>query len=113
MLYLTDPRLTYGAPSGVFEHLSCFLPDLFALAAHLLPLDDLPSCGIDHLGLAADLSPVDREGYVLLSKCNLQKFHMWAAKGLTEVCYLAHAGQHWGHCPGEILLVLDVRTGWK
>ena len=119
MLYVTDLRLTHGAPSGVFEHLSCFLPGLFALGAHLLPLDDLPSLGIDYLGLAADLSPVDREGYELLSKYNLKKLHMWAAKGLTETCYLTYADQPWGLCPDEILLVpggtpwMEVMEKWR
>lgn len=105
MLYVTNLHLTRGSPTGVFEHLSCFLPGLLALGAHLLPLDDLPSLGIDYLGLAADLSPVDREGYTILSKYNLRKLHMWAAKGLTEACYLIYADQPSGLCPDEVLLV--------
>ena len=88
MLYVTNLHLAHGSPTGVFEHLSCFLPGLLALGAHLLPLDDLPSLGIDCLGLATDLSPEDRAGYTILSKYDLKKLHMWAAKGLAEACYL-------------------------
>ena len=119
MLYVTDLRLTRGSPSGVFEHLSCFLPGLFALGAHLLPLDDLSSLGINYLGLAADLAPEDREGYVTLSRYNLRDLHMWAAKGLTETCYLTYADQPSGLCPDEILLVpggipwMEVMEKWR
>jgi hypothetical protein len=105
MLYVTDLHVTHGSPTGVLEHLSCFFPGLLALGAHLLPLDDLPSLGIDFLGLAADLSPRDREGYTKLSKYNLRKLHMWAAKGLTETCYLTYADQPSGLGPEEILFV--------
>ena len=105
MLYVTDLHRTRGSPSGVLEHLSCFFPGLLALGAHLLPLDDLPSLGIDYLGLAADLSPKDREGYTTLSKYNLTELHMWAAKGLTETCYLTYADQPSGLGPEQILFV--------
>jgi hypothetical protein len=105
ILYVTDLRLTRGAPSSVLEHLSCFLPGLLALGAHLLPLDDLPSLGVNYLGLASDLSPIDHEGYRMLSKYNLKKLHMWAAKGLTETCYLTYADQPSGLCPDEVLFV--------
>ena len=105
MLYVTDLRLTRGAPSGVLEHLSCFLPGLFALGAHLIPLDDLQSLGIDYLDLAADLSSIDHDGYTILSRYNLKKLHMWAAKGLAETCYLTYADQPSGLCPDEILFV--------
>jgi len=105
MLYVTDIHVARGSPSGVFEHLSCFFPGLLALGAHLLPLDDLPSLGIDYVGLAADLSHRDREGYTILSKYNLRELHMWAAKGLTETCYLTYADQPSGLGPEEVLLV--------
>ncbi|KAF9786343.1 hypothetical protein BJ322DRAFT_782375 [Thelephora terrestris] len=36
---------------------------------------------------------------------------MWAAKGLTETCYLAHAVQPWELCPDDVLLVPG-RTPW-
>ncbi|KAF9645503.1 glycoside hydrolase family 47 protein [Thelephora ganbajun] len=105
MLYVTSLHVTHGSPSGVLEHLSCFFPGLLALGAHLLPLDDLSSLGIDYLGLAANLSSRDREGYTILSKYNLRKLHMWAAKGLTETCYLTYADQPSGLGPEEILFV--------
>jgi len=105
MLYVTNVYANQGSPSGVLEHLSCFLPGLFALGAHLLPLDNLPSLGVDYLGLAADLSPRDREGYTTLSKYNLKKLHMWAAKGLTETCYLTYADQPSGLGPDEVIFV--------
>ena len=105
MLYVTGLYQTRGPPSSILEHLSCFFPGLLALGAHLLPLDDLPSLGIDYLGLAADLSPRDREGYVTLSKYDLKKLHMWAAKGLAETCYLTYADQPSGLGPEELSFV--------
>lgn len=119
MLYVTNLHITHGSPSGVFEHLSCFLPGLLAQGAHLLPLDDLPSLGIDYLGLAADLPSADREGYTILSKYNLRKLHMWAAKGLAESCYLIYADQPSGLCPDEVLVVsggipwMEVMENWR
>lgn len=119
MLYVTDLHLTHGSPSGVFEHLSCFLPGLLSLGAHLLPLDDLPSLGVDYLGLAADLPSIDRESYTILSKYNLKKLHMWAAKGLAEACYLTYADQPSGLCPDEVLMVsggvpwMEVMENWR
>ena len=119
MLYVTDIHMSHGSPSGVLEHLSCFLPGLLALGAHLLPLDDLPSLGIDYLGLAANLSPQDREGYVRLSKYDLRKLHMWAAKGLAETCYLTYADQPSGLGPEEVLFVgggipwMKAMEGWR
>jgi len=60
MLVVTD--LTNGYASGKFEHLSCFLPGLFALGAELL---------------------TEAEGMTPKMK---QK-HMWAAEGLGKSCY--------------------------
>ena len=51
-----QPPSTPCSPTGVLEHLSCLLPGLLALGAHLLSLDDLRSVDIDYLGLAAGLS---------------------------------------------------------
>jgi len=119
MLYVTDLHVTYGSPTGVLEHLSCFLPGLFALGAHLLPLDNLHSLGINYLGLAAKFSPRDREGYKKLSKFNLRELHMWAAKGLTETCYLTYADQPSGLGPEEVLFVdggvrwVDMVEKWR
>jgi len=111
MLYVTDLHLTHGSPTGVLEHLSCFFPGLLALGAHLLPLDNLHSLGIDYLGLAADLSPRDRKGYARLASFNLRELHMWAAKGLTETCYLTYADQPSGLGPEEVLFVSG-GEGW-
>ena len=119
MLYVTDLHTTYGSPTGILEHLSCFLPGLLALGAHLLPLDNLHSLGIDYLDLAADYSPRDREGYTKLSKFNLRELHMWAAKGLTETCYLTYADQPSGLGPEEVLFVsgsvpwMDEMENWR
>jgi len=105
MLYVTNLYTAHSSPTGVLEHLSCFFPGLLTLGAHLLPLDDLPSLGIDYLGLAAGLSPKHREGYVTLSRYNLKQLHMWAAKALTETCYLTYADQPSGLGPEEVLFV--------
>lgn len=119
MLYVTNLQVSHGSPTGILEHLSCFLPGLLALGAHLLPLDDLQSLDIDYLGLAADLSPRDRAGYTKLSKYDLRKLHMWAAKGLTETCYLTYADQPSGLGPEEILFVgsgvswMDAMEKWR
>ena len=40
MLYVTNLQVRHGSPTGVLEHLSCFLPGLLTLGAHL-PVDDL------------------------------------------------------------------------
>jgi hypothetical protein len=63
-----------------------------------------PSVSIT-LASLQDLSPRDREGYTTLSKYNLRKLHMWAAKGLAETCYLTYADQPSGLGPEEVLFV--------
>jgi len=119
MLYVTDLHLTYGSPTGVLEHLSCFLPGLLALGAHLLPLDNLHSVGVDYLGLAAGFAPRDRRGYARLASFNLRELHMWAAKGLAETCYLTYADQPSGLGPEEVLFVgggvgwMDTMEKWR
>ncbi|KAF9786315.1 hypothetical protein BJ322DRAFT_1020378 [Thelephora terrestris] len=100
-----DLRLTHSAPSGRFEHLPCFPSGLLAFGARLIPNDGLPFFGVDYLGLAADLSPADRDECALLSKYDLKMLHMWAAKGLTETCYVTYAAQPSGLCPDEVFLV--------
>ncbi|KAF5355334.1 hypothetical protein D9758_006055 [Tetrapyrgos nigripes] len=60
-------------PSHTFEHLSCFLPGLFALGAHTL-----------------DLSSADKE------------LHEWAAAGLGYTCWLTYADQATGLGPDEM-----------
>ncbi|KIO32175.1 glycoside hydrolase family 47 protein, partial [Tulasnella calospora MUT 4182] len=65
-----------GQPSYVYEHLSCFLPGLFALGAHSL-----------------DLSPEERQ------------LHLWIADGLTQTCYISYADQTSGLGPEEMQFV--------
>lgn len=62
-----------GQPSYVYEHLSCFLPGLFALGAHSL-----------------DLQPEERQ------------LHLWIADGLTQTCYISYADQTSGLGPEEM-----------
>ena len=88
--------------TGVVEHLSCFLPGLLALDAHLLPLDNLHSVGINYVGLAVGISPREREGQIKLSRYDLRKLHIWAAKGLTETWYLTYTDQPSGQLQGSV-----------
>jgi mannosyl-oligosaccharide alpha-1,2-mannosidase len=64
-----------GKPSHVFEHLSCFLPGLFALAAHTLSLP------------ARDL-----------------ELHQWAAKGLANTCWTTYIDHPTGLGPDEMIM---------
>lgn len=73
LLYVTD--LSFGNPTHVFEHLSCFLPGLLALGAHTL-----------------QLSPKDKE------------LHQWAAEGLAYTCYMTYADQATGLGPDEMII---------
>src|SRR5882672_3113945 len=93
LVYVTDTDVRSEIPTHKFEHLSCFLPGLLALGAHLLPLDDLTSLGIDYLRLSDNLDYETRQDYLRLSKYNLRDLHMWAAKGIAETCYLTYADQ--------------------
>ncbi|KAG8956302.1 hypothetical protein FRC04_004382 [Tulasnella sp. 424] len=65
-----------GSPSYIYEHLSCFLPGLFALGAHSL-----------------DLSPEEKQ------------LHLWIADGLTQTCYISYADQTSGLGPEEMQFV--------
>jgi mannosyl-oligosaccharide alpha-1,2-mannosidase len=103
LIYVTDTDLKRGYPTRRLEHLSCFLPGLLALGAHTLPLDDLPSLGIDYLQLAEGLDYQTRQDYLRFAKYNLTELHMWAAKGLTETCYMTYIDQPSGLGPDEIL----------
>lgn len=93
-----------GRPSHVFEHLSCFLPGLFALGAHTLPLDNLASMGInlDDLGGNKKFGDASK-GYEKLKNYNLRDLHMWAAEGLAETCYMTYADMPSGLGPDEVL----------
>jgi mannosyl-oligosaccharide alpha-1,2-mannosidase len=85
LLYVTDLR--GGIPSNNFEHLSCFLPGVFALGAQLLsssPLD--PNASDSQLGFS------ERE----------KQLHEWAARGLAYTCWLMYADQATGLGPDVV-----------
>ena len=71
LLYVTD--IDNGHPSHTFEHLSCFLPGLFALGAISLPL-----------------SPAEKQ------------LHIWVASGLAQTCWLTYMDQATGLGPDEM-----------
>ncbi|KAG8897773.1 hypothetical protein FRB99_007932 [Tulasnella sp. 403] len=72
LLFATD--IERGVPSYIYEHLSCFLPGLFALGAHTL-----------------DLPPAEKQT------------HLWIAEGLATTCWLSYADQTTGLGPEEML----------
>lgn len=76
LLYVTDSHS--GVPTGVFEHLSCFLSGLFALGVHDL--------GESHL------TPRERD------------IHLWAAKGLAQTCVTMYRDQETGVGPDEVYM---------
>jgi mannosyl-oligosaccharide alpha-1,2-mannosidase len=111
LLYATT---TYGIPpkpTYLFEHLSCFLPGLLALGAHTLPLDNLPSLGIDLIKLSEGVNEDSAKGYKILAQYDLRQLHMWAAEGLTETCYLTYADQVSGMGPDELWMAADAEGG--
>lgn len=117
LLYVTDTRFStyddYGAPSHVFEHLSCFLPGLLALGAHTLPLDNLESVGIDfHSLVGGDQYGFASRNHERLSKWNLKQLHMWAAEGLAQTCWLTYADQPTGLGPDEMLMHRQSKPVW-
>ncbi|KAF7420774.1 hypothetical protein PC9H_011292 [Pleurotus ostreatus] len=71
LLYVTD--VASGRPIYDLQHLSCFLPGLFALGVHAL-----------------DLSPRDKE------------LHTWVAQGLAYTCWLTYADQATGLGPDGV-----------
>lgn len=100
-LYATD--IVDGNPSHRFEHLSCFLGGLFALASETIPLDNLPV----HLSLeslSSDLPHGLRRDYDSVKHYGLQNLHVWAAEGLTETCAMLYSDQESGLAPNEILV---------
>lgn len=113
LLYVTDTDNTIfdsaAQPSHVFEHLSCFLPGLFALGAHTLPLDKLDDLGIelDKLGNEKMFGYAGK-GYKTLKGYNLKELHMWAAEGLAHTCWVTYADQPTGLGPDEISIL-----AWK
>lgn len=109
LLYVTDTTSsTYerrGAPTHVFEHLSCFLPGLLALGAHTLPLDNLQSLGIDFTKLGSEETFGHAgKAYKLLRSYNLKDLHLWAAEGLAQTCWLTYADQPTGLGPDEVVM---------
>lgn len=77
LLYVTDARGRDQLPSHTMEHLSCFLPGLFALGVHTL---------------GDSLTPAEKE------------LHLWAARGLGQTCYIMYADQPSGLAPEEITM---------
>ncbi|KAJ3817155.1 glycoside hydrolase [Lentinula raphanica] len=71
-------------PSGTFEHLSCFLPGLFALAASTLSPLDLPR--------------PERE------------LHEWAAEGLAYTCWLTYADTKTGLGPDVLSMKMFAKA---
>ncbi|KAF7348598.1 alpha-1,2-Mannosidase [Mycena venus] len=75
LLYSTD--LIDGAPTHRFQHLTCFLPALFALGIHTPALE---------------LSEVER------------KRHAWAAEGLANMCWVMYADTTSGLSPDKFVV---------
>ncbi|KAF8551349.1 glycoside hydrolase family 47 protein [Imleria badia] len=109
LLYVTDATINGNrtATSHTFEHLSCFFPGLLALGAHLLPLNNLETIGINITQLGDDLPPKYRHGYEALAGFDLADLHIWAAEGIAQMCYLSYADQPSGLGPD----VLTMRIG--
>lgn len=109
LLYVTDiwGSTFHGrAETGhTAEHLSCFLPGLLALGAHLLPLDNLTTLKIDlkELGGQENVYGEAARGFHRVANWDLKKLHMWAAEGLAEGCYMTYADQPSGLGPDEIV----------
>lgn len=124
LLYVTDSTTNGNrtAISHSFEHLSCFFPGLLALGAHLLPLNNLETIGINITQLGDDLPPKQRQGYEALAEFDLADLHLWAAEGIAQMCYLSYADQPSGLGPdivamrigkyGEIRWI-DAMQKWK
>lgn len=106
LLYVTDSTINGNrtATSHSFEHLSCFFPGLLALGAHLLPLNNLETIGINITQLGDDLPSKYRQGYEALAEFNLADLHIWAAEGIAQMCYLSYADQPSGLGPDVLLM---------
>ncbi|EPQ56632.1 glycoside hydrolase family 47 protein [Gloeophyllum trabeum ATCC 11539] len=112
LLYVTDLQGNNQNPSRVFEHLSCFLPGLFALGAYSLPLDRLSDLGISTSSIIAGLPSELRQKYfTLLTKYNLRDLHFWVAEGLAQTCWLTYADQKSGLGPDEVVMDAVPRKG--
>ena len=90
LLYVTDLYSGVDSlPTHRYEHLTCFLPGLFALGARTL-----------------DLNEKDKER------------HMWAAKGLAYTCYISYADQASGLGPDVLQMAggakwVDALDEWE
>ncbi|EIW79097.1 glycoside hydrolase family 47 protein [Coniophora puteana RWD-64-598 SS2] len=107
LLYATDVYQYENEArySHTFEHLSCFLPGLFALGVHTLPLDDLASLGVDIHELAKDLLPRHQKMYDYITKhYTLGELHLWAAQGMAQTCWLTYADQPTGLGPDSVTM---------
>jgi hypothetical protein len=124
LLYVTDSTISGNrtATSHSFEHLSCFFPGLLALGAHLLPLNNLETTGINITQLGDDLPPKYRQGYEALAGFDLADLHLWAAEGIAQTCYLSYADQPSGLGPDVVAMRLgksgnirwiDAMQRWK
>ncbi|KAF8449223.1 glycoside hydrolase family 47 protein [Boletus edulis BED1] len=109
LLYVTDStiHMNQTATSHSFEHLSCFFPGLLALGAHLLPLNNLETIGINITQLGDDLPPKYRQGYEALADFDLADLHIWAAEGIAQMCYLSYADQPSGLGPDAVSMRID------
>ncbi|KAG6374849.1 glycoside hydrolase family 47 protein [Boletus reticuloceps] len=109
LLYVTDStiHMNQTATSHSFEHLSCFFPGLLALGAHLLPLNNLETIGINITQLGDDLPPKYRQGYEALADFDLADLHIWAAEGIAQMCYLSYADQPSGLGPDTVSMRID------
>ncbi|KAK2463622.1 hypothetical protein APHAL10511_004373 [Amanita phalloides] len=118
LLYVTDAQYPLGQESGqashIFEHLSCYFPGLLALGAHMLPLDDLHSFGIDFQSLTGgDQCGTAGPKHERVSRWNLKQLHMWAAEGLAQTCWLTYADQPTGLGPDEIVIQGQIKPVWN
>ena len=79
LLYVSDIGGPSHSPSGKLEHLSCFLPGLFALGGshacfRATHADELRFVGADQLTESEGMTKQRKERY------------MWAAIGLAQTC---------------------------
>ncbi|KAJ7819830.1 glycoside hydrolase [Mycena olivaceomarginata] len=91
LLYATDLRA--GAPTHRVQHLSCFLPGVFALGVHArarAPVSASAQEGHAAPGPALDLSDRDRT------------MHRWAAHGLAHTCWALYADTASGLSPDKV-----------
>jgi len=90
MLYVTDVNVWNGGtptPSGKLEHLSCFLPGLFALGADQLSAEELDEAR--------------------------RKRHRWAAEGLAYTCYAMYSENKHGLGPEDVTFKASDSRNWS